>query len=172
MPRSAAPSRSPRCAAAVASARLDVAALHMIEVPALDADQLDRRLAIGGMHGADVIKMGVARLHAIGADGFDQRRSLTLARLDDAPIRHLGYARGLSVDGPTRAVVVRAAARRPVIDMTADAKAELGILVQDLARVGAGRAFLELAGNEGLIVERPCHEFRDLRPALRASIGL
>src|SRR5262245_17248619 len=170
MPRNAAPLRSR--AVSAASARLNVAALYMIEVLALDADQFDRRLALGGMHGPNIIKVGVAGLHAVGADGLDQRWRPTPALLEDAPIGHLGHAGGLSVDGPAGAVVVRAAVRGPVIDMTADAKAELGILVQDLARVGARRAFLELAGNEGLIVERPCHEFRDLRPALRASIGL
>jgi hypothetical protein len=69
-------------------------------------------------------------------------------------------------------VVVRVAVRGPVIDVAADAKTEFGILVQDLARVGAWRALLELVGNEVRFQQRPCHEAGDLCPALRASIGL
>src|SRR5215510_11146166 len=122
------------------------------------------------MHGSNIIEVCVARLHAVGAHRLHQRWGPTAALLDDAPIGHLSHAAGLAVDGPARAVVMRAAVRGPVIDVTADAKPELRILVQDLAGVSARRAFLELTGNKGLIRERPCHELRDLGPALRTGI--
>src|SRR5262245_6884115 len=126
----------------------------MIEVLALDADQLHRRLALGRMHGADVVKVGVARTHGVGADWLDQGWSQALALLDNAPIRHFGDPDCLPVDGPAGAVVVRAAVCRPVIDMAANAEAEFGVLVEDLARIGSRGALPELGPNKVLIGQR------------------
>src|ERR1700754_3026335 len=103
------------------------------------------------MHRPDIVKVGVAGFHVVGTDRLDQGWRLALALLDNAPIRHFGDPGRLPIDGPARAMIVRAAVGRAVIDMTANAKAELGILVKDLARIGPRRALLEFGSDKGPI---------------------
>jgi rhodanese-related sulfurtransferase len=87
--------------------RLDVGSLDVIEVPALDADELHRRLALGRMDRADVVELHVAGMHLIRLHRLDQRRLPAFALLDDLPLSHLGDTGRLAVDRPARAVVVR-----------------------------------------------------------------
>jgi hypothetical protein len=150
---------------------LDVGALDAVEVCSLDADQFDGRLAPRRMHVADVIEMRIAGLHDVGAQRLDQRRLAALAGRDDLPIRHLGRAFGLPVDRPARAMVVGRANGGSVINMAADAEAELRILVEDLARVCLGGARLQIGRQEHRIARRARHIIANLEPAGAARIG-
>src|SRR5690348_4664773 len=136
------------------SLRLDVGPLHVVEVLALDADQLARAVAPRRMHVVHVIEMLVARVHHIGAQRLDQGRLVAGARLDDLPVGHLGGLLRLAVDRPALAVVVRLAMRRAVIDVAADAEAELRILVEHLARIAALGPGLEMGGDKPRVLER------------------
>src|ERR1700736_2775612 len=67
----------------VRSGRLDVRALDVIEVLALDPHQLREAASVGRVNRADVVEVAVARLHQVGLVGLDQNRRVTLAALDD-----------------------------------------------------------------------------------------
>src|SRR5258708_31194907 len=67
-------------------------------------------------------------------------------------------------------MVVRAAVRRLLVDMAADAEAQLGILVQHLARLALGG--VEVLGNEVLVVQNLRHQLAHRLLAARAGIGL
>src|ERR1700740_2082127 len=49
---------------------LDVGTADAIEILPLDTNELDRRLAFGGMNRADVIKARVPGMHQIGPERF------------------------------------------------------------------------------------------------------
>src|SRR5262245_7082119 len=105
------------------------------------------------MHVAHVVEVGVAGMHEVGALRGNERRVGPAAGLDDAPVRHLRDAGGLPVDRPAWPMVVRGTMRRAGVDVAADAETELGVLVEDLARVGAGWAVREVSGEESLVLE-------------------
>ena len=79
----------------------------MVEVFALDPDQLDRCFALGRMDGADIVEFHVAGVHQVGSRRLDLRRLRGIALLDDVPVGYFRDAGGLSIDCSARAVVVR-----------------------------------------------------------------
>src|SRR5215469_9028035 len=54
--------------------RLDVGTLHVVEVLALDANEADGSFAIGRVHVANIVKMGITGVHGVGFEGLDQGR--------------------------------------------------------------------------------------------------
>ena len=107
-----------------------------VQVLALDPDQPGHRPA-GPVRRVDVARgvvVAIAGVQDIAPDGPDPVRRLAAAPFDDLPVGHLGVALGQPVDRPGRAVIVRLALGGPGIDMSADAEAQLRILVENLAR--------------------------------------
>src|SRR5581483_7763790 len=106
----------------------DVRTLHVVQIPALNAHQLREPVSLRRMDYTDVIEVAVARLQDISLCRLDQGRLVTFTLLDDAPVGHLGIADGQAVDCPTGAVIVRRAVSGVLVNMSANAKAELRIL--------------------------------------------
>src|ERR1700732_1922470 len=69
-------------------------------------------------------------------------------------VAHHGLAAGLAVDRPGGAMIVRRARLGAGIDMRKNAKAELGILVKDLA---LRQIVADMLGDEGLVLQHVLH---------------
>src|SRR5216683_4122767 len=87
--------------------RLDVRALDAVEIGALEPHQLGQAVALGGVNEADIVEVRITRFHDVGFLRLDQRRSLAVTLLDDAPVGHLGIADRDTIYLLARAVTVR-----------------------------------------------------------------
>ena len=105
----------------------------MIEVGALNAHQLGQAVPIRRVYRANIVEMRVARLEDVGPFRFDQRWTGAIARPHNPPVGHFSIADRKTVDCPAGAVVMRRPVRRGLVDMPADSKTQLGVLVQHLA---------------------------------------
>src|SRR5215472_14040606 len=84
--------------------------------------------------------------------------------LDHVPVGHDRFARGLAVNGPGRAVVVRAAVLRPLVAVREDREAELLVLVQHLPFRGV---FRDILGDEIRLAQHLADKLTDAGAALR-----
>src|SRR5580704_5549978 len=80
-----------------------------------------------------VIDVGHARGQRVAAAQLHRPRLVLARRSKLVPIAHDGLADRLTVDRPGRAMIMRRAFLRAVINMREDAEAVFGILVEDLA---------------------------------------
>src|SRR3569833_4646136 len=83
--------------------RLDVRPLDVIEVRALDADQLRHRVALGRMDHVHIVEVRIAGTQDVDLLRLDQRRVGTVALPHDLPVGHLGVTLGEAIDRPARA---------------------------------------------------------------------
>ena len=117
---------------------LDVAPLHVVEVLALDADQpARRRRAAANARRARRRDAGrpASSCRCAPARPGSACRPSAVSTIFQSVISVISV--GLAVDRPALAVVVRRAVRGAVIDVAADAEAELGVLVEHRARIFA-----------------------------------
>src|SRR5262249_6904869 len=85
------------------------------------------------------------------------------------PLDHVGVVRGLAVDRPGRAVVVRRRHPSLVVDMGEDLESEIRVLVEHLQ---AARHLLAAIGlDEGLVREQLLELQANLFPALGAAVA-
>src|SRR5690349_8222832 len=122
------------------------------------------------MDHADIVEVAITRPEDIGFGRLDQGRLVTFALPDDAPVGHLRIANRQAIDGPTGAMVMRTTVGSVLVNMSANAEAQLSVLVQDLAR--ATLLGGQVPGNEFLVEQRLRHEFADLLLAGRSGIRI
>src|SRR5262249_8356091 len=128
---------------------LDVRALHAVEVLTFDAYQLCEAGPLRRVDRADIVEVAVAGLHQVRPSRLNQARRVAVAAFDDAPVGHFRRANSDGVDRPAWAMVVRRPVRDIAIDVATNAKAQLWILVQHLARATLIRG--QVLGDEVLI---------------------
>src|SRR6516164_4660427 len=109
------------------------------------------------MDHTDIIEMAIARLQEISFGWLDQSRLVTLTLLYNAPVGHLRITNRQAVDCPTGTVIVRRAMSSVLVNMSANAKAQLWILVQHLAWAALFGG--QVPSNKFLVEQRLRHKF-------------
>ena len=127
----------------------------------------------------------------IGTFEFLNFSGLAVLRLfDEPPVSHFGYTGGLTVDRPTRPMIVRRAVLRALIDMGENAETEVGVLVKDSPlsgpigtdilryeawiRTSAFRVFADqlATGGAGILQQRLCGNRSRIDQAYMSRLGL
>src|SRR5439155_3665345 len=143
--------------------RLVGEAADLLEISALDPDQPSRTVAARRMQIALVVEMGDTRRQRIFLDQPHLARLVLAGGLEQLPVAHHRLAPRLTVNCPARAVIVRQALPRAVVDMAQNAEPELRVLVKDLA---LGHAVVEMRGDEIFVLEHLLNQRADLLAAL------
>src|SRR5215471_3447098 len=153
----------------LARGEIEAHALDLVEVGAGHADEAGVVGIIDRMDGAVLIDAGVSRQQAILLDRLELGLFGIGAVVLALPLDHVGVVRGLAVDRPRRAVVVRGRDPSLVVDMGEDLESEIGVLVQHLQ---AARHLLAAIGLDEVAVREQLLEFQaNLFAALGAAIA-
>src|SRR5262245_14505503 len=153
----------------LARGEIEAHALDLVEVGAGHADETGAVGIVDGMDGAVLVDAGVSRQQAILLDRFELGLPRTGAVVLALPLDHVGVVRGLAVDRPGRAVVVRRRHPGLVVDMGEDLESEIRVLVEHLQ---AARHLLAAIGlDEGLIREQLLELQANLFPALGPAVA-
>src|SRR5262249_39913631 len=121
---------------------------HLVEILPLDAQELGRAVAARRMEIALVVEMRHAGLQRVVAGEAHLAHLASAGRFDQRPVAHHRFSRNLAVDRPGRPVIMRLARARVMIGVSADAEAELRVLVDDVALAGTGP---EMRGDESRV---------------------
>src|SRR5215831_4278710 len=153
----------------LARGEIEAHALDLVEVGAGHPDEAGAVGIVDRMDGAVLIDAGVSRQQAILLDRLELGLFGIGAVVFVLPLDHVGVVRGLAVDRPGRAVVVRRRHPSLVVDMGEDLESELRILVQHLQ---AARHLLAAIGLDEVAVREQLLEFQaNLFAALGAAIA-
>jgi len=148
--------------------RLVRVAFQLGRVLTLDAQQARCRDALGRVDIAFVVDMRHARLKRVDAAALDLAGLAFGGGFEDLPVAHFSFAKGLAVDRPGAAVIVRVGFARFAVDMGADAESQFGIFVDHLA---VGGVVVDVSRDELFVLERLLHQIADFLPARSVRFG-
>src|SRR5207248_3568229 len=174
------PARAPRLARAsgrllrrhlrrLAGRKIETPAWNAIEIGAGHADESGTCRILDRMNGALLIDSSLPGHQAVLFPGFERGALGIGAVVELLPFGHVGELRGLAVNRPGRAVIMRGRGSGLVIDMGENLKTELGILVKHVEAVR--RFFAAHAADEVAIGEQAFQGHANLLPPARAGIA-
>src|SRR5215467_1301029 len=149
----------------LARGEVEAHALDLVEVGAGDPDEAGVVGIIDRMDGAVLIDAGMSRQQAILLDRLELGLFGIGAVVLALPLDHVGVVRGLAVDRPGRAVVVRRRHPSLVVDMGEDLESEARVLVQYLQ--AARHLFAAISLDEVAVRE----QLLELQANLFAALG-
>src|SRR6516162_307923 len=153
----------------LARGEIEAHALDLVEVGARHPDEAGVVGIVDGMDGAVLVDAGVSRQQAILLDRLELGLCGIGAVVLALPLDHVGVVRGLAVDRPGRAMVVRRRHPRLVVDMGEDLESEIGVLVEHLQ---AARHLLAAIAFDEVAIREQLLEFKaNLFPALGAAVA-